>query len=257
MFAQQRQNSILNTLTEHRSILVQQAAELYSVTEETIRRDLRVLEAQGLIVRTHGGAILADELSAEEPLKVRESINIPGKNAIGALAAQRIHSGDTIILDASTSALYVAKHLKNHRDITVITNAEQILMELCDNPNIRLICSGGTLLHSSRSYAGRLAEEAIRSYNADYLFFSCKGFSLSRGLTDSSEEFRDMKRVMLSRARKRIFLCDRTKFHRVGMCSTATLEDVDTIISDAVFPKEWTEAFEQNQIEALHAPPCK
>ena len=186
MFARERQSEIMAHLGAHKSLQVQEAAIRFGVTEETIRRDLKTLERQGLLVRTHGGALLPDDSLVETPLRIREGINMLGKSLIGAAAARLVAPGETVILDASTSALYVARHLKNRAGITVITNAERIVMELADCPEINLICTGGVLRHKSRSYTGRAAENALQSYYADHLFFSCKGFNPTIGLSDST-----------------------------------------------------------------------
>ena len=139
MFGIERRNRILSLLNEKKSIIVQDIASIFNVTEETIRRDLKELEKHDFLIRTHGGAILPDDIKAEAPLEIREGININGKNNIGKAAARLIDDGDTIMLDASTSALYVAKHLKTKKGLTVITNAERIIIELAACDDITLI----------------------------------------------------------------------------------------------------------------------
>ncbi|NLD88233.1 MAG: DeoR/GlpR transcriptional regulator, partial [Clostridiales bacterium] len=172
---------------------------------------------------------------------------------IGKEAAKRVRNGETVILDASTSALYVAKHLKNKQGITVITNAERIILELADCRDINLICTGGVLRHASLSYTGRAAENVIGSYLADHLFFSCKGFSPQTGLMDSTEPESEMRKIMITRAKHRTFLCDKTKFDRVGFSATAKLEDIDTIITDEVLPQGWEEEIRKQDVEIIIA----
>lgn len=253
MFALERQSEIMALLTVNKSLQVQDTARRFGVTEETIRRDLNALEKQGLLIRTHGGALLPDDSLIEAPLRIREGINITGKDAIGIAAARMIRSGDSLILDASTSALYVAKHLKTKSNITVITNAERIINELVDCPEITLISTGGVLRHKSRSYTGRAAENVLSTYYADYLFFSCKGFSPSTGLTDSSEQESEIRKVMLRRARRRVFLCDHTKLDRVGFSATAVLQDIHRIITDRPLPPGWEEQITAAGIETCVA----
>ncbi|MEA4824868.1 MAG: DeoR/GlpR family DNA-binding transcription regulator [Clostridiaceae bacterium] len=232
MYAIERQSEIMSMLGAKKSLSVPETAARFQVTEETIRRDLKVLERQGLLVRTHGGALLPDDGLIETPLRIREGINIRGKDLMGNVAARLVQSGETVMLDASTSALYVAMHLKAKKNLTVITNNERIVSELADCPEITIVCTGGVLRHKSRSYVGRAAENVIGSYYADHLFFSCKGFDPQTGLTDSIEEESALRRVMLTRARSRVFLCDHTKFGRVGFTTTATLADIHKLITD-------------------------
>lgn len=241
MFGVERRSKILSHLYDKKSMLVQEAAALFQVTEETIRRDFKVLEGQGLLKRTHGGAVLTDDTKTEASLEIREGINIPGKDVIGKLAAGLINDGDTIILDASTSALYVAKHIKDKKGLTVITNAERIVLELSQCDDMTLISTGGILRKKSLSYVGRAAENAIGNYFANKLFFSCKGFCPRRELTDSTEQESDIRKTMIKCSDQVIFLCDHTKFDRVGYINTARLDDIDVIITDSPFPEGWAE----------------
>lgn len=241
MFGIERRSKMMSMLYDRKSLLVQEAAALFGVTEETIRRDLKELEQQGLLSRTYGGAVLADDTGTEAPLNVREGINIEGKDSIGRYAAGLVNDGDTVFLDASTSSLYVAKHLKDKRALTVITNAEGILLELSGSDDITLICTGGILRNKSLSYVGRAAENAISGYYADKLFFSCRGFSPKRDLTDSNEQESEIRKTMLRCSNQAIFLCDHTKFDKVGYVNTARLSDIDMIITDQPFPDSWSD----------------
>lgn len=241
MFGVERRSKIMSVLYDKRSILVQEAAASFGVTEETVRRDLKALESQGLLSRTYGGAVLADDTRIEAPLEIREGINIAGKDSIGRYAAGMVNDGDTILLDASTSSLYVAKHIKYKKNLTVITNAERIILELSNCDDMTLISTGGILRKKSLSYVGRAAENAISNYYANKLFFSCKGFSPKRELTDSNEQESEIRKTMIRCSNQVIFLCDHTKFDKVGYVNTAKLSDISTIITDAPLPDTWTE----------------
>lgn len=245
MFGIERRSRIISLLNEKKSISVQEAAEEFSVTEETIRRDFKVLEGQGLLVRTHGGAVLSDETRTEASLEIRQSINIAGKDAIGREAAKLINNGDTIILDASTSSLFVARHIKDRKGLTVITNAEKVVLELSDCEDITIICTGGTLRHKSLSYVGRYAEKNLVNFHADKAFISCKGFSPDKGFTDSNEQESDIRRMMINCSKTVVYLCDHTKFDKVGYVSTAKLEDTHYLITDNSLPPEWLEILQQ------------
>lgn len=249
MFGIERRSKMMSMLYDKKSILVQEAAVVFGVTEETIRRDLKELEQQGLLARTYGGAVLADDTRTEAPLNIREGINIEGKNSIGKHAAGLVSDGDTVLLDASTSSLYVAKHLKGKKGLTVITNAERIIFELSGCDDITLICTGGILRNKSLSYVGRAAENAINNYYANKLFFSCKGFSPKRDLTDSNEQESEIRKTMLRCSNQAIFLCDHTKFDKVGYVNTAKLADIDMIITDEPFPESWSDYLKGSPIQ--------
>lgn len=232
MYVVERRNKILNLLNEKKSLSVQDTALIFGVAEETIRRDLNVLEKQELLIRTHGGAVVIDTARHEISYERRKSINITGKDKIGAKAAKLINHGDIIILDASTSAFCLAKKIKETKGITVITNAQNIIVELSGAEGIELISTGGNLRRKSMSYVGRIAETALENYHATKLFFSCMGFSLERGITDSNGQESDMKKMMLRRSQKAYLLCDHTKFDKVGYASTAKETDIHALICD-------------------------
>lgn len=253
MFGVERRSLIMTILNEKRSASVNEIAAQFGVVEETIRRDLKELEAQGLLIRTHGGAVLSEDSSLEAPLEIREGINIAGKDSIALQAAALISDGDTIILDASTSSLFVAKHIKDKKGLTVITNAVKVILELAGCDNITVVSMGGVLRRSSLSCVGRAAENLLDNYHAGKLFFSCKGFSINRGLTDSNEQESDLRRKMIESSDKSIFLCDHTKFDMVGYVATAKLEDIDLMITDSDLPPEWASKMRESGVEVIMA----
>ncbi len=253
MFAEERRNRLLQLLNEKRSLSVPDAALQFDVTEETIRRDLKLLESAGFLQRTHGGAILADDAKTEPSLEVRQGINMPGKDRIGRCAADMVQDGDTVILDASTSALSLARHLRNKKNLTVITNAEKIVLELSTCADITLISTGGILRHQSLSYVGRAAEGMLSGLQADKAFLSCKGFNPLRGFTDSNEPESEIRRQMIRRSQQIVYLCDRTKMDRVGFVTTAALSEVDVLITDAPLPKGWDKEFKTAGVKVVAA----
>ena len=237
--------------TRNKSLTVQDAAKQFDVAEETIRRDLKNLERQNLIVRTHGGAVIADHASAEISYEKRKRINISGKDLIGKKAAEFVNDGDTLILDASTSSFFVAKYVKHKKGITVITNAQNVIGELSGIEEIELVSTGGVLRRKSMSYVGRIAESGLSHYQANKLFFSCMGFSLERGITDSNEQESDIKKIMIRCSHEKILLCDQTKFNQVGYASTATLEDIDLMITDKDLTPEELESMNHYSIKTV------
>ncbi len=240
-------------LSEKESISVQEASAYFGVAEETIRRDMSILEEQKLLVRTHGGALLAGGPKPEISYEMRKKINISGKDRIGSEAAKLVSDGDTIILDASTSAFFLAKHVKNKKGLTVITNSENVIKELSTQSDIEIISTGGVLRRKSMSYVGRVAEDSLRNYHATKLFFSCMGFSLERGLTDSNGQESDMKKIMIACSQTICLLCDHTKFDMVGYASTARAEDIDVLIADQELSGEFSQGVDSLGIKVVIA----
>ena len=145
MLAVERRNRIEQIINKNKSVLVVELAKQFEVTTETIRGDLEKLEKQGVLVRTYGGATLVDNSEIELAITERDTVNYEGKQRIGKYAADLIKDGETIFLDASTSAWHLARYIKGKRGITVITNAEKIVNELSMCDHIHVVCVGGEL----------------------------------------------------------------------------------------------------------------
>jgi len=251
MLAVERRAKIAALITENKSVLVQDLSKMFSVTEETIRRDLEKLEKQGILIKTYGGAVLAENSKGEISVEIRQEINTKGKDAIGKIAAGMVADGEVIMLDASTSALYVAKHIKAKKGLTVITNSEKIVLELAGCDDITIISTGGIFRHKNYSYVGKTAENVLSGYYATKAFLSCKGLSLARGLTDSNEQEADIRKMMIKCSEKVIALCDHTKFNQAGFINTAGFDDIDCIITDGQLPEGWKEKIESQGVQVI------
>ncbi len=252
MLAVERRNKIEQIISEERSVLVVELAKRFDVTTETIRGDLEKLERQGVLIRTYGGATLAENSEPELAITERDTVNYEGKQRIGKYAATLIKDGETIFLDASTSAWHLARYIKGKRGLTVITNADKIVSELSSCDHIHIVCVGGELTPKNMSYVGRVAERTIRdNYYANKFFFSCKGVTLSRGLVDSSEGEAEIKKAMLESSESAIFLCDKNKIGRLGVPRISGLENIDLLITDSLLTDEWTNALAEKDVKLV------
>lgn len=253
MLAIERRNVIMELLQNQQSVLVTELSKRFEVTEETIRRDLEKLEAEGLLKRTYGGAVLNKSTNVDVPFTIREGTNIEGKQAIGAKIAEYIDDGDSIMLDSSSTALHVAKFIKNKRKLTVITNSEKVILELADAKECKVISTGGTLKASSMSFIGHWAERAIGNYNVDKAIVSCKGVDLSKGITDSNEMEVEVKKAMVNSADKVFLAVDSTKFQRVSFVNILKFGDIDYIITDKKLNEEWEETIAGYNIKLIYS----
>ena len=252
MLAVERRSKIEQIIIENKSVLVPELAKQFDVTTETIRSDLEKLEKQGVLVRTYGGATLVETRDADMEIHERDTVNFEGKQSIGKRAAQMINDGETIFLDASTSSLHVARNIKDKKSITVITNAEKIVMELSQCPDIRVISTGGMLHQKNMSYIGRIVEDTIRStYFANKVFFSCRGVTLNRGLMESTEAEAQIKKAMIDCSESAIFLCDKKKLGRLGVPVLSQLSGIDCFITDIKLDEEWNKALEENDVRLI------
>lgn len=252
MFALERQKVILDTLNTHGAVWVSKLSVELGVTEETVRRDLEKLEKQEVLVRTHGGAVPITSSSYELSLEKRKQTNSVVKEKLAKEAARHLLPGDTIFLDSSTTTFYMAKEIKNIRNITVITNSLRITNELSGVDSIKLITTGG-VVSNNQSFVGSLAEDLIKqNFFAEKVFFSSKGVAPEAGILESNEQECFIKQQMIKNATKKYYLCDSSKIGRIGFYKLMPLEQVDYFITDADLNEDYTDIFDASGVQCKY-----
>lgn len=226
-----RHRRIVSLVNREGSVRAVDLARLFSVTQETIRLDLEKLEAEGLLLRRHGGAVTLHSPHVETPFSERRVALAEEKTAIAREALHEIVEGDTILLDASSTAWQVARLLPD-MPLTVLTPAIKVVMELANRRNVHIISIGGTLLAPSLSFVGPLAERSIREYHVDKLFLSCSGLDFTYGLTEAHEWQAMLKQRMIEHSDRRILLVDHSKFGVRALANFARLDQFDKVITD-------------------------
>jgi len=252
MLAVERRNLILEKLQEEKRVVVSELSQLYNVSEETIRRDLEKLEHEGYAIKSYGGAVINENTSIDMPFNVRKNRNVVGKQKIAELVASMIHDGDQIMLDASTTAVFIAKALKEKERLTVITNSIEILIELADVSGWKIISTGGTMKEGYLALLGSKAEETIRSYWVDKAIVSCKAFDREKGIMDSSELFANAKETMIDSAKMSILAVDHSKFDNTAFARIMNLNKVQAVVTDMKPSAEWMEFFENRGIKCYY-----
>jgi DeoR family transcriptional regulator of aga operon len=251
--ASQRRDAIMQLLVRQNAVQVNKLMEQFGVSAVTIRNDLNALESQGLVERSHGGAVLARMPPMEHTIRQKDEINHPEKERIGATAARFVQPGDNIIIDSGTTTISLARHLRDATDVTVMTNGLNIAWELADAPGVDVILTGGLLRKKSLSIQGSQAEACLQTYNFDKLFLGVDGLDLQFGVTTHNEAEASLNQKMVERAKKIIVLTDATKFGRVSLHGIAKLERIDTIITDDRISGEYREELEKLGIELVIA----
>lgn len=227
MLAAERHHKILEALKDRGSLRTKDVASDLDVTDETIRKDFESLEHQGLLVRSHGGAIPSKRVIRELSLTERQLINRESKSAIAKAAAKRIQPGETIFIDASSTALTITQYLPSFHH-TVITNAHDVVGALADVENIDLICTGGLLERRSRSMIGLVAERTLHRYNIHRMFFSGSGLDLERGVSESNSRQAAFKEHVIAAAEDVCLLADESK---IGVRSAFFFTQCDQLTS--------------------------
>ena len=243
MFNVDRLEEIQKLLAEKKSASVRDLAQRLYVSDATVRRDLNALERQGLVRRIFGGVVLVEHDQRSVPFFARTMASDVVNDGIALKALGHIHNGQTLMLDASTTVSALIPHLKRFKDLTIITNASAPMTGL-QELDAKVYVIGGLMPRHSLGYVGYLAEDMVRNFNADILFFTCGGIALDGRISSPFEEEAGVQRAMLRHARKKILLCDREKFGRECLYNLTTLEEIDTLISDVPFYREqqgdWT-----------------
>lgn len=205
------------------------AVEL-DVTDETIRKDFEQLEQQGLLVRSHGGAIPSKRVIRELSLTERQLINRDAKSAVAKAAATRIQPGETIFIDASSTALTITQYLPSFH-ITVITNALDVVEALAGVENIDLICTGGLFERRSRSMIGLVAERTLHRYNIHRMFFSGSGLDLERGVSEGNSRQAAFKEHVIAAAEDVCLLADDSKIGARSAFFFAECSQLTTLVT--------------------------
>jgi len=238
MMAEERRTQILQTVRSVGRVRVNELANRFSTSAVTIRNDLNELHQRGLVLRSHGGAVLPDKILRESPVHERLKAHSDEKRRIGAMAATLINDGETIILDSGTTTLEIARQLKKKQGLHIITNGVNIAAELLDARDAQVFIVGGTVRGESASISGRFTEEMFDQFSADKLFLSGAGCDLDFGVSGANLEETMVNRAMLRISREIILVADASKFSKRSMSRIAPFAEIDTVISDTSLSEE-------------------
>lgn len=252
MLAIERRNAIIARLNMDGKVIVTDLAQEFDVTEETIRRDLEKLDKEGVAKKTYGGAVANKSLNVDLPSSVRKRTNVELKQRIAENISAMIHDGDYVMLDASSTAVYVAKCIKQKKNITLITNSVEILCELADKDGWNVLSTGGTLKTGALALVGGTAEKMVRSFHVDIAVCSSKGIDINMGITDSNEKDALMKQAIFSSAERRVLAIDSTKFDRIAFTKVCDVGDVDMIVTDQKPDDRWIGFIEEKGAELVY-----
>ncbi len=252
MLAIERRNEILMKLQAERRVVVSELSQLYDVSEETIRRDLEKLVNEGVAIKSYGGAVINENANLEVPFNIRKNYNVIGKQKIAEQIAAMVKDGESLMLDASSTAVYIAKALKEKKNLTVITNSIEIIVELMDMPEWKVLSTGGLSREGLFALVGPQTDKMLKSYHVDKAVISCKGFDLESGITDSDELHANNKITMLGAAGKKILAVDKSKFDKTAFTAIGALDDITTVVTDEEPDRRWLQAFEEAGIECVY-----
>ncbi|MBP2371856.1 DeoR/GlpR family DNA-binding transcription regulator [Pseudonocardia parietis] len=253
MYAAERQQWLLDRTRDRGRIDVAAVAEELDVTPETIRRDLGGLERQGLVRRVHGGAIPSDLLDFEPGVGQRDTQYGAEKERIAKAALAELGNAATILIDAGTTTARLANVLPRERDITVVTNSLPIASSLAGRPNVHLRLLGGRVRATTLATVDDWAVSLLAGLTVDVAFLGTNGFSAARGFTTPDPDEGATKQAMLRASRRSVVVADASKFGSDQFVRFATLDSIDTLITDTGLDPAEVDALEATGPKVIRA----
>jgi DeoR/GlpR family transcriptional regulator of sugar metabolism len=249
LFLEERLDQILALLHERGRASVAELSERFDVSAVTIRHDLTKLEQRGRLVRTHGGAVLKPNAGAELPaFALRKELHLAEKRRIGQAAAGLVGDGESIVLDASTTAWQIARHLKARKELTVVTNGLFIALEFVESPGVTVVMPGGSLRTASASLVGDQGAFILERYHVQKAFLGAGGFTLEEGLTDTDQYEVQLKRRMVERAKEAIAVVDSSKWGQVTFAPLLPIDQLHGVITDGGAPPSMVAALRARNV---------
>lgn len=249
----ERHRRIEESIRRHHAVRVSSLAEEFGVSEVTVRRDLEELELQGVLERTHGGAVRARHLRAEPAYLEAVAQRAEEKRAIGARAAALVEHGDTIFLNGGTTTLEVLHHV-TAPGVRVVTNHVGMAPGSTDRPGLELILVGGEYRAPSNSCVGAFATDALRRVNATRSFIGVEGISLRAGLTTPAAPEAEIARVMIEQTRGPVVVvADSSKVGTVADFTIGPLTEVDVVVTDEGIDRSYVDELRASGIDVLLA----
>jgi len=246
----ERHSEILRILQRLKSVSVQTLTERLGVSEVTIRKDLSLLEEQGRLSRTHGGAVLSEDTERLRPMPVRRRENTRLKEAIALRARELVREDDTIYLDAGSTCAAFARQI-SRMNLRVVTNSIDVVLELADAPQISLVSLGGSFRAEAGSFIGPLAVQALRNFQIETCFLGATGISGDGRFSSQNLIEAQLKGAAIECSRRCVVLADHTKFGVSAFSVFAVAENVDVLVTDSGFAHAQT--LEALGIEVLRA----
>lgn len=253
--ARKRRSIILEQLNRHHSVRVADLSLHLGVSEVSIRRDLQVLEEDGLLRRVHGGAVALENTSLEASLAPQQILEHEKKERIGWAAAQLVHPGESLIFDSGSTPLQVACSLDGELlqsgNLTVITAYLPLMQVLGRWPGVHLIMLGGIYLPNYDILVGPQTIEQLKGLHADKVFLGTDGMTLSQGFTTANVLEAEVDRTMVQAANEVIVVSDSSKIGGIGLASIMPVSGIDKLITDTDAPPAFVAALRDLGIEVI------
>lgn len=246
----ERHQYIIKEVNENGHVSVVELCEKLHVSSVTIRKDLQFLEDSHLLFRTHGGATSHNPYQTDRPVNEKEKIHEAEKILIAKAAAALIDKSDSIIIGSGTTTQFLAREINPSGNLTVVTSALNVTLELLKHQNVDVIQLGGIVRHTSSSVVGQYANGILDNFFCSKLFLGVDGIDLEYGISTTSAQEALLNQKMIGVAQKVIVLADSSKFGRKSFGKIVDFSKIDTIITDEI-PSPFLEYFDSLGIEVI------
>ena len=245
-----RIKNVEDYILKNESVSLDKLCDVFKVSKNTIRRDIKELLEKGKIKKIYGGVTINQKKLV--PFEERNIKNHAEKKAAAETAAAYINDGDIIFIDSGTTTMWLIDYLKN-KNITILTNNLSAIVSALPYPNLNIISLGGTLKRKTNSFVGNSTSLVLKDYNISKAFMAATGISIARGATNSSIEEYELKKLIVEKSDEIFLLVDSSKFDIISLMTYSPLENLDYIITNKTPSKKYTDFFKKNKISLLIA----
>jgi len=252
LFAETRQQQILEKIRLNGRMLVNELAGQLQVTEVTIRRDLVCLQKNGLIKKTYGGAVLTAPPEMNISVRYRQTRNLAAKRVVGKLAASLIKDNDLIYLEAGSTCYEIIPYLAQKKNITIICNSLYLMSRLNEMSQHQILLIGGQYRPQRMDMVGPNAEAAIAQLSGFKAFTGADDITIDSGISGSDVVTVSFAKLVLQRAHEVIFVGDHTKFDNPALYKIADIDELDYIVTDEAPSEQWLSAATQKNIKLVY-----
>lgn len=233
------------------NVTLDKLTDVFNVSKNTIRRDIRELVEKGTIKKVYGG-VSANSRSLV-PFNERKIKNSTTKTLLAKTASEFINDGDIVFIDSGTTTVNMADFLKDRMNVTIITNNLNFITNSIRYENLNIISTGGSLVRKTNSFAGIDTLNMLKTYNINKAFMAATGVSLANGITNSSPLECEIKKAVVNKSNEIYLLADSSKFDTSSLMTYCELKDIDYLITDKMPPRDYEIFIKQNNINLIMA----
>ncbi|MCQ1767821.1 DeoR/GlpR family DNA-binding transcription regulator [Neorhizobium galegae] len=251
-FTEHRLKLILEKLKQNQRVSVNALVAELQVSAESIRRDLKELEARGYARRVYGGAVV-DQQETDQPFAERLRVSAREKARIGEAAAALVKDGMKIFIDTGTTTLTCLRHLEERKDVTIVSNSIAVAAHFFNRPEASVRVLGGRMRADYQATYGHETVAALKEHFFDLAIIAISAVHPERGFMDFGEDEAVLRRIARAQASRSVIVADSSKFGRLGSIHTLRLNEIDAVVTGGVLSKEFTDQFSQSNVDIIHA----